>query len=161
VIILLKYWRLIAVAALLAVTNFATYRYVHNAWDAERADAANDALREKARMEAQYRAREALQAETTRDLEADYVKRLADSEAGRADFERRLAERLRAPPRRADNCGVPGPAGPPGRAESAEPAGDSQLGRIDPEAVSRVREVGKKTQELLVLCRQWATSVGR
>jgi len=159
-IFLLKYRKIIAVAAVVALTNFATYRYVHNAWDAERTNAANDALREKSRMEAQYRALEAMQAENTRNMEADYAKRVADIDAGRADFERRLTERVRRA-NGAGNCGVPGPAGRSGSPEEPEPAGDRRLGQIDLGAVSRVRQIGKETQEMLRLCREWATSVGR
>ena len=134
---------------------------VNAAWELEKVEAANDALREKNRLEAQYRAREAAQALETRNLEADYAERLVAVETDRGAFERRISDRLRAQTRRADNCELSRAAAAPGSPESPVPAGDGELGRIDPGAVSRVRTVGKQTQELLTLCRKWATSVGR
>lgn len=153
-----------AAAALLSsnvLTGCVVHGYVTAQWEAERESAANDALREKARLEAQYRALEDARNENTRNLEAEYAARLKTVDAERADFERRLTGRLRAQTNRADRCELSRAAAASGSPEEPEPAGNGQLGRIDPGAVSRVRTIGKETQELLVLCRKWANSVGR
>lgn len=158
-------WLIIAAGIALlgsnAITGCAVNRYVTAQWEAEREQAANDALREKARVEAEYRAREAAQVENTRNIEAEYALRLESNNVGRADFERRLTDRLRALQNRVNSCGVPRPAPDPGRPEDAAPGGEPALGGIDFGAVQRVRDAGLKMQETLRLCHEWATSVGR
>lgn len=155
---------LIRAAVILVVATGAYFKGrsdVNRAWTLERVDAANRALEARAALEAEYRAREAKQAETTRDLETKHAEELQAINDGRADFERRLTERLRSSARGVNNCRVPSAAASPSVPESAVGAADGGLGRVDPEAVSRVREIGKQTQAALRACREWVNSVAR
>lgn len=144
-----------------AITGCAVHRYVTAQWDAERTQAANDALREKARMEAQYRAVEAMQQEATRNLEAEYARRIADHDLGRTEFERRLTERLRAQTDRVRQCELSRAAADSERPEDPATGSSDVVGSINLGAVQRVRDAGLKMQETLRLCHEWATSVGR
>lgn len=159
-----RFWLIAGLITILTtngMTGCAVHRYVTSQWEAEKAQAKNDALEEKARLEAAYRAKETAQAETTRDLEADYVARLQAADAGRDAFGRAVADRVRQAENRACERRLSAAADRPGGPENPAAGSDPGLGSVDLEAVQRVRAVGLKLQETVRLCHEWATSVGR
>lgn len=154
---LLKYWKLLAVALLLAGVwvhgNRTGARGVQAEWDAARAAD----LTEKARLDAITAAKDAAQAQATRDMEADYAARLQAADAGRDAF----AERLRVAQARVRRCELSAASADPGRAEGIATGGNGGPGGPDLESAQRLRDAGVKLQETVKLCVAWANSVGR
>lgn len=160
-IVLLKYWKLLAVGVLLAVTNLATYRYVHNAWDSEKAGSSLSAVEAARKIESDNAKAANSQAETTRNMEADYAKAL---EADRAQFvarERSYTDSLRALSNRLGQCRTTTEA--LGAIVAADGARERE-DRLREEVGRDFAEVGQRANELaetVKLCVAWANSVGR
>lgn len=131
-------------------------------WMLEVAESDRRHAAELAALEKENAAIAAAQAEATRNMEAAYAQRRAADDAGRADFERRLAERLRASNARPPGCELPRAAPDPGAAQGDAAGGDIEFRGIDIEGVQRVRAVGLELQRLVrEVCVPWAHSVGR
>lgn len=160
-IFLLKYWKLIAAALLLLGSNFLTYRYVHNAWDAEKARASIEAERAARKIEAANARAAHVQAESTRDMEAAYNAEIEALRTGGADRERSYADSLRTLTHRLGQCRSTT------EALGAIVAADGAREREDrlSEAIGRdFAEVGERANELAAtvrLCVAWANEVGR
>lgn len=159
--ILLEHWKLIAAALLLLGSNFLTYRYVHNAWDAEKARASIEAERAARKIEAAHAAAAHSQAESTRDMEVAYNAEIEAIRAGGADRERSYADSLRALANRLGQCRSTSEA--LGAIVAADGARERE-NRLSTEIGRDFKEVGERANELAAtvrLCVAWANEVGR
>lgn len=157
----------LAVAAVLALLgafvagNLHGHRAEKTVWEAAtarlQAEAATTLAAETQRVrEAENRA-QAL----TRTIEETHAVTAAADAARGADFDRRLAERVRDAERRArSRCPVPGQAADPAAAEGTASGGDAGLGGISVERVRAIRDAGLELQRYAVACYEWARSVG-
>lgn len=140
----------IALSAALGVSRIEV-AHLQASWAQERANAEHAA----AAFAARSAAKDAANADLSRDLEATRAKAIADDAAGRDAF----AERLR----RATLAARRGcmPTATPAASGNAEPAAGNDDGRgaIDPGL--RLREVIKTLQADVKLCWAWGASVGR
>jgi len=159
--IFLKYWKLVAVAGLLLVSNALTYRYVHRAWDAEKATASRDAAAAARKKEQDDAIAAHAQAENTRNLEEAYAKEIAAAHAAGADAERGYLDSLRALQGRFGRCSASTEA--LGAIVAADGA-RSREDRLAQEIGRDFREVGERANELAAtvrLCVAWANENGR
>lgn len=158
---LLGHWKKIALVLMLAGVWFHGDRNgssrVQVKWDAEVAEANLKAITEKARLDAENAAKDAAQAAHTRDLEADYAKKLQAADAGRDAF----AKRLRDAQARYSRCELSATAPNSSGSTGGSTGSDGGYGGIDIEGAQRLRAVGIKLQETVKLCHAWAKEVGR
>lgn len=158
---LLANWKLLAVALLLASSNLITYRYVHNAWDAEKARASVAAERAARNLEAYNAARANAQAESTRDMETTHNAEIEAIRAGGAVAERSYADSLRTLTNRLGQCKSTSEAL---GAIVASDGARSREDRLSEEVGRDFAEVGRRANELAAtvkLCVAWANSIGR
>jgi hypothetical protein len=160
VIWLLANWRLIAEAAavgILGVMLLITRAELNSeraARAAERQAAAEFALK----AEKSARDKDNQNAELASQLDAEHAARVAEIDATRDDFNRRLADSLRAR-RQACGNGVPPAAGAAG--QPASPAAGSDGADRANDSGRRLRDVGLKLQSDVKECWAWASGVGR
>jgi len=133
---------------------------IRTQWAAEVAQANAETAKRQAELDRATAAKEAAQAEKTRDLEAEYHAKIKALETGRAAFERRLNDRLRNAEAKYSHCQLSTAAADTVDPESGRP-GDVGLGIVSRGAVSRVLEVGQQLQAELLLCKKWARENGR
>ncbi len=157
---LLANWRTlaagIAVAAMLGWGSLGWWKYTSEkeARAGERQAAAEFALR----AEKTARDKDNANAELASKLEAEHTGRMADALAGRDDFERELAQRLRAA-RSACRGIVPVAAG--GASQPAPTAAVSDDGHRQVAAGLRIRDGVKELQSVAAECVSWAAGIGR
>jgi len=153
---LLGHWKKIAMVMILAGVWFHGDRNgagrVQARWDAETARIAE----KSAAIAAENAEKDRLNAEATRNLEADYAKKLQAANAGRDAF----AERLRNVQARCNRVAPVAPVDTSGPAGGST-GGDSGSGGLDIESAQRLRAVGLKLQETVKLCVAWANENGR
>ena len=149
----LTYIKIGAVVLLLAVVGRSCTVIERNAWEAKIAVQKAEAERIGREREQKNRELDNANAEHIRDLDAAYQAALADAAAGRADFERSAAERLRNA-RRGQSCGnvVPGSAVAPGSVPDAALRSDDGLRRNDPR-IARAGELRAAIKTLQALVR--------
>lgn len=126
----------------------------------QKIDAANLLLT----LNAESAAKDDANAKLARDLDASHAQALADADASRTDFERRLADGLRQRQAQCrDGCSsqLPSPAPDPGKPQDVATGGDNGPGQPDFDAGRRLREVIKVLQADVVTCHAWAAQVGR
>lgn len=153
----------IGIGALAALSGsyLAGRSHANARWEAAtariQAEAATTLAQETARVrEAENRA-QAL----TREIEETHAQNTADDAARGADFDRRLAERLRDAERRArSRCPSPGQAADPSAAADAAGSRGAGLGGIDPARVRAIRDAGLELQRYAKACHAWAAEVG-
>lgn len=157
----MNWLKIAAIAALIAVTNIGTYKYVHRAWDAEKAQASVAAERAARNLDAYNAAKANAQAETTRNMEAAHNAEIEAIRAGSAAAERSYTDSMRALSNRLGQCKTTTEA--LGAIVAADGA-RSREDRLREEVGRDFAEVGQRANELaetVKLCVAWANSVGR
>lgn len=156
--------RLIAIAAVISnlITGVVVYRYVHNAWDAEKAQATAAALAAKAKIDHDNADAAAKQAEEARDRDAEHAKTVAAIESDARDAAGRYAERLRILAHEVGSCRATSEAL---GAIVAEDGARDRNTRLS-EGIGRdLAQIGKSANELAALvrdvCVPFANEVGR
>ncbi len=159
-------WIIAGMAAVVPLSVFGTWlttsRYIHRAWDAERAQASLDAVTEARRIEQERAAKAAADDETTRNKDAEYAQNLAAANAAAGDAAADYGKQLRALQGRVARCTASAEATNPGEPTGSPAGGASGLS----EEIGRdLAEVGRAANELAALvrdvCVPFAASVGR
>jgi hypothetical protein len=94
-------------------------------------------------------------------MDAEHEKAVATINATAADFDRRLAIRLRAGCRAGSAGELPRTTAAPGQPETVAAGSDDGFGGVDPEAVQTLRTTVLKLQADVKQCWAWAATVGR
>ena len=166
---LLANWRLVAEIAAVAVLGImlgitrmelsserAARASERAARAAERQAAAEFALQ----AEKSAREKDNKNAELASKLDADHAARVADIDATRDDFNRRLADGLRARRQTCSNS-VPATTDAAGQPAAVATGGDGGRGPVDIASVTRLRVTVKKLQADVLECWAWGADVGR
>lgn len=107
-------------------------------------------------------AKDSLQAEASRNLEASHANQLQAVSATADAFRAALAERVRSSVRGQSCTGSVSPSTTvAGKPETASPGGDRGSGPVDLAAVSHLRDTVRKLQEDVKFCWAFVGSVGR
>lgn len=158
-------WKIIGAALILAGVwfhgNHSGASRVMKDWKAEVAAANLKAVTDKAELDAKNAAKDAAQAQQTRNLDAKYQQALSAIESGRSDFERRLVDRVRRSQADLARCKLSASAADPGGVSGDAAPGDIEFRGIDIAGVQRVRTVGLELQELVKQCHAWMAQNGR
>jgi len=131
-------------------------------WEASVQKLKTEAAVELATANAKAAAKDAENARLALELDAAHEKALADIDATAADFNKRLAVRLRDLQRCRAGSGsqLPSAAATPGQPETVATGSDDQLGGIDPQRIQSIRTIGLKLQADVKACWAWAAKVG-